>query len=92
MRQLVAKANVALTDNHQLSFIYRVEDGEAYDTKDYAVLDVSWRWQINDMVSFSLTGNNLLYGKHVEYGNTSETYTVVTFIEPSYLAQITATF
>ena len=92
MRQLVAKANVALIDNHQLSFIYRVEDGEAYDTKDYAVLDVSWRWQINDMVSFSLTGNNLLYGKHVEYGNTSEAYTVVTFIEPSYLAQITATF
>ena len=92
MRQLIAKANVAVMDKHNLSFIYRVEDGEAYNTKDYAVLDVSWRWQINDTVAFSLTGNNLLYGKHIEYGNSSEVYTVVTFIEPSYLAQITATF
>ncbi|MDN2663086.1 TonB-dependent siderophore receptor [Psychromonas sp. 14N.309.X.WAT.B.A12] len=92
MRQLIAKANITLTDNHHLSLTYRIEDGEAYDTKDYAVLDASWRWQINDTVTFSLTGNNLLYGKHIEYGNSSEAYTVVTFIEPSYLAQITAKF
>ncbi|MEG3755644.1 TonB-dependent receptor plug domain-containing protein [Psychromonas arctica] len=92
MRQLIAKANITLTEEHHLSLIYRVEDGEAYNTKDYAVLDVSWRWQINDTVSFSLSGNNLLYGKHIEYGNSSEAYTIVTYIEPSYLAQITAKF
>lgn len=92
MRQIMAKANFELTNDHQFSVIYRIEDGEAYDTRAYAVLDVSWRWQVNEMLTFSLTGNNLLYGKHIEYGNSGEAYTIATYIEPSYLAQITATF
>jgi len=92
LRQVLLKTHLSLTTNHSISAIYRIEDGEAYDTDNFSVLDLTWNWQITPSVKLSLTGNNLLYGKHLEYNNTNETYTVSTYIEPSYLAQITANF
>jgi iron complex outermembrane receptor protein len=92
LRHTIAKINYALTPQHSLFAAYRIEDGDAYATDDFSVLDLSWNWQITPLVKFSLTGNNLLYGKHLEYNNTTETYTVPSYIEKSYLAKVTVEF
>ncbi|WP_025565816.1 TonB-dependent receptor [Psychromonas sp. SP041] len=92
LRQVIVKSQYALNPEHSIAAIYRIESGEAYDTNDFSVLDLTWNWQITPSVAFSLTGNNLLYGKHLEYNNTNETYTVPTYIEPNYFAKITAKF
>ncbi|WP_298941690.1 TonB-dependent receptor [uncultured Psychromonas sp.] len=92
LRQIIVKTQYALNTEHSVAAIYRIESGEAYDTNDFSVLDLTWNWKITPSVSFSLTGNNLLYGKHLEYNNTNETYTVPTYIEPNYFAKITANF
>ena len=92
LRQIIAKTQYAVNSQHAISALYRIESGEAYDTADYSVLDLTWNWQITPTVAFSLTGTNLLYGKHVEYNNTNEAYTVPTYIEPSYFVKITAKF
>ncbi|WP_435234270.1 TonB-dependent receptor plug domain-containing protein [Psychromonas sp. PT13] len=90
--QVMAKADYALTPTHSLFAVYHIESGDAYETDDYSVLDLTWNWQISPAVSFSLTGNNLLYGSHLEYADTSQTYTVPTYIEPSYIARFTMEF
>ena len=92
LRQIIVKTQYALNAEHSIAAIYRIESGEAYDTNDFSVLDLTWNWQITPAVALSLTGNNLLYGKHLEYNNTNETYTVPTYIEPNYFAKITAKF
>jgi iron complex outermembrane receptor protein len=92
LNQIIAKSNFALTEQHDLFFVYRIEDGSGYDTKDFAVLDVTWNWQVSPSVTFSVSGNNLLYGKHIEYSNYNETYTVPTYIAPTYQAKIMAKF
>ncbi|WP_415230865.1 TonB-dependent receptor plug domain-containing protein [Psychromonas sp.] len=92
LRQIMAKMHFSITANHSLSAIYRIENGGAYETDDYSILDLSWNWKITPAATFTLTGNNLLYGKHLEYNNSSETYTVSTYTEPSYLVRITAEF
>ena len=92
LRQIIAKANYSITADHSLFAVYRIEDGEAYDTDDFSVLDLSWNWHITPSFAFSVTGNNLLYGKHLEYNNTNEGYTVPTYIEPNYIARLTVEF
>ena len=92
LRQVIVKLQYKLNPEHSIAAIYRIESGEAYDTADFSVLDLTWNWQITPVVALSLTGNNLLYGKHLEYNNTNETYTVPTYIEASYYAKITAKF
>ncbi|MFT6986789.1 MAG: iron complex outermembrane receptor protein [Psychromonas sp.] len=92
LRQIIAKTNFSLTANHSIFAVYRIEEGDAYGTDDYSVLDLSWNWQVTPSATLSLTGNNLLYGKHLQYNNSNETYTLSTYIEPSYVARITAEF
>lgn len=92
LRQLIAKTYFSLTSTHSFSAIYRLEGGDAYGTKDYGALDLSWHWQISPTVMLSVTGNNLLYGQHLEHANGDELFSIGTYIEPSYLAKITAKF
>lgn len=92
LSQLFLKSSVSITRNHYLFALYRIEAGTAYETSDYGSLDLSWSWLFNPTIAFTLTGNNLLAGKHVEYKNTDETYTVPTYIEQSIVARITANF
>jgi iron complex outermembrane receptor protein len=92
LRQVIGKVNYAITPKHSLFAMYHIENGEAYDTDDYSVLDISWNWKATSNVSLSLTGNNLLYGKHIEYNNTGEVFSVPTYIEPSYVARLTVEF
>ncbi|WP_338049765.1 TonB-dependent receptor [Psychromonas antarctica] len=92
LRQIISKINYSITADHSIFALYRIEDGDAYGTDSYSVLDLTWNWLISPVVALSLSGNNLLYSKHLEYNNTSETYTVATYIEPSYLAKITLKF
>lgn len=89
MSQFIVKANFAVTTAHTLSSVIRVENSDAYQTDNYSTLDLSWNWQVTPLVALSLTGNNLFYGKHIEYNNSSETYTVPTYIKPSYLVRLT---
>lgn len=92
LRQLIAKTNFSITNTHSFSAIYRIESGDAYSTDNFSVLDLSWNWQVSPSVMLSLTGNNLLYGRHLEHGSGDEIFTIGSFIEPSYLAKITAKF
>ena len=92
VRQAFLKGRVQLTDEHSFYSVFRVEDGEAYSTDDFTSLDLSWNWQIDPTYSFSLTGNNLLYSSHQEYANTSETFTIPTYIERSVVARVKAEF
>lgn len=92
MRQLMAKASFAVTAEHSLYSIFRYENSDAYDTGDYGTLDLSWHWQVLPSTGVSFTGNNLFYGKHLEYNNSSESYTVATYIEPSFVAKLTVEF
>lgn len=92
LRQFIFKANFALTPAHTFSSIFRNENSDAYGTDNYSTLDLSWNWQVASAVSLSLTGNNMLYSSHLEYNNTSESYTVATYIEPSYVARMIVDF
>jgi len=92
LRQIIAKTNFSLTDTHSFSAIYRIESGDAYSTDNFSVLDLSWNWQITPVIAFSLIGNNLLYGSHLQHGTGDQIFTVGSFVEPSYLAKITAKF
>jgi len=92
LRQLLAKVHYAITPAHSLFAAFRIEGGDAYDTNTYSVLDLNWKWQVSPAFAFSLAGNNLLYSKHLEYNNTDETYTIPTYIEPSYVVSVTAQF
>ncbi|WP_413702381.1 TonB-dependent receptor plug domain-containing protein [Psychromonas sp. KJ10-10] len=89
LRQFISKVNYVISDGHSLFAVYRVESGDAYDTDGFSVLDLNWNWQVSPSATVSLSGMNLLYGRHLEYNNTSETYTVATYIEPSYLIRLT---
>jgi len=92
LRQFIFKANFALTPEHIFSSIFRNENSDAYSTDNYSTLDLSWNWKVASAVSLSLTGNNMLYSSHLEYNNTSESYTVATYIEPSYVARMIVDF
>ncbi|PWI32183.1 ligand-gated channel protein [Vibrio albus] len=92
LQQIFLKGSVHLYDEHTLYAVFRVEDGEAYSTDDFSTLDLTWNWQIAQNYSFTLTGNNLFYGRHLEYSNTSESFTIPTYIEPSVVARIKAEF
>mgnify|MGYP003624594531 CR=1 FL=1 len=89
LRQFISKANYEISKNHSVFAVYRIENGEAYGTDGFSVLDLNWNWQLSPITSLSFSGMNLLYGRHLEYNNTSETYTVATYIEPSYLVRLT---
>ena len=92
LSQLFIKSSFALTSDHYLFALYRYEDGDAYQTNDFGVLDISWSWMIDPNWMFSLTGNNLLADDHLEYANTNETFTVPTYIEQSIAARISVSF
>ncbi|PJC87454.1 ligand-gated channel protein [Vibrio sp. HA2012] len=92
MKQIFMKSSVQVNAQHALYAVFRAEDGEAYSTDDFTSLDLSWNWQITPAYSFSLTGNNLLYGRHLEYANTSESFTIPTYIEPSVIVRLKAEF
>ncbi|MDV7103484.1 TonB-dependent receptor [Vibrio sp. TH_r3] len=92
LSQLFLKSSFALTPDHYLFALYRYEEGDAYQTNDFGVLDISWSWMLDPNWMFSLTGNNLLAGDHLEYANTNEAFTVPTYIEQSIAARISVSF
>jgi iron complex outermembrane receptor protein len=92
LRQIIAKASYSITKNHSIYALYRIENGDGYKTDDFSVLDLNWNWEVSPSATLSISGKNLLFGKHLEYNNTSETYTVATYIEPSLLARLTMKF
>jgi len=91
-RQLFAKANYTLFNGHSLFSTLRVENSNAYNTDNYAALDLTWNWQINQQWSTALSGKNLLASSHIEYGNTNETYTIPNYIDESFTFTIMTTF
>lgn len=92
LQQIFLKGSARINNAHTLYAVFRSEAGEAYRTDDFTSLDLSWNWQITPNYSFTLTGNNLLYGSHLEYANTSESFTVPTYIEQSVVARLKAEF
>lgn len=88
LSQLFFKISAAITSNQQIFALYRLERGDAYSTDDYGVVDVSWSWKLRSRTTLSITGNNLFGGDHLEYLNTSETFTIPTYIEPTVVARI----
>lgn len=90
--QWFAKVGWQVTKRHSLFGLYRSIDSNAYHADDYDVLDLSWAWQVHERALLSLTGKNLLAGKHVEYNNVSETFTVSNYIERSVVLRLSAEF
>ncbi|GDY25930.1 TonB-dependent receptor [Agarivorans sp. Toyoura001] len=91
-KQLFAKAGWQVFKQHSLFALFRSINSDAYRVDDYDVLDLSWNWQFKPSTQLSLSGKNLLAGSHVEYNNTSETFTVPNYIEPSVVIRLMAEF
>lgn len=91
-RQWFAKVGWQVAKRHALFGLFRSVKSDAYLADDYDALDLSWAWQVHDSAVLSLTGKNLLAGKHVEYNNGSETFTVANYIERSAVLRLIAEF
>jgi len=91
-RQWFAKFGWQVAKRHALFGLFRSIKSDAYHADDYDVLDLSWAWQVHDSAVLSLTGKNLLAGKHVEYNTGSETFTVANYIERSVVLRVIAEF
>ena len=92
VEQWLFKTSLQLSDAHSLFTTARWERGDAYSTDDYYALDVSWQWQISENLQFSATGNNLFISDRVEYANTRQLFVVPSFIEPSYVINLSYFF
>jgi len=92
VEQWLFKTSLQLSDAHSLFTTARWERGDSYSTDDYYALDVSWQWQISENLQFSATGNNLFISDRVEYANTRQLFVVPSFIEPSYVINLSYFF
>ncbi|WP_445777593.1 TonB-dependent receptor plug domain-containing protein [Shewanella sp.] len=91
-RQLFAKSNLALFDDHRLFASIRVENSNAYNVDNYTALDLTWQWAFHQNWSVAVMGKNLFAGSHIEYNNTRETYTLPNYIDESVTFKLTAKF
>ncbi|GAA58390.1 iron complex outermembrane recepter protein [Pseudoalteromonas sp. BSi20652] len=90
-RQIFTKVNYSLED-HNIFATLRVENSDAYVSDNYTTLDLTWNYQITPTWSTAFSGKNLFAGSHIEYANTSETYTLPNYIDESISFSITANF
>ncbi|WP_221076828.1 TonB-dependent receptor plug domain-containing protein [Agarivorans aestuarii] len=91
-KQIFAKTGWQPFKKHSFFALFRSINSDAYSVDDYNALDLSWAWQLMPHSSLSLTGKNLLAGSHLEYNNTSETFTVPNYIEQSVVLRFMAEF
>jgi iron complex outermembrane receptor protein len=91
-KQFFAKTGWQPYKKHSFFALFRSINSDAYSVDDYDALDLSWAWQLMPHSSLSLTGKNLLAGSHLEYNNTSETFTVPNYIEQSVVLRFMAEF
>lgn len=79
--------------NEKLSLntsLYYVGEMNQNNTGDYVRVDMNLGWKVNDGMQFNLVGQNLLEGRHREYG--SSTGINATEIERSVFAKLTWQF
>ena len=91
-RQLFAKVSYNFLNDHNIYATVRAENSDAYNTDNYTALDISWNWQLNSKWSVALSGKNVFAGSHIEYANTSETYTLPNYIDECFTFTISANF
>ncbi|GGQ35209.1 TonB-dependent receptor plug domain-containing protein [Shewanella litoralis] len=91
-RQLFAKTDIQLFEDHRLFASLRVENSDAYDTDNYTVLDLTWQWAFHPNWSAAVMGKNLFASSHIEYNNTRETFTLPNYIDESVTFTLTAKF
>ncbi|UPW20233.1 TonB-dependent receptor [Agarivorans sp. TSD2052] len=91
-QQFFAKLGWQVFEQHSLFGLYRSIHSNAYNTSNYDALDLTWNWQLIPSTVVSLSAKNLLAGSHLEYYNTSETFTLPNHIEPSVLFRVSAEF
>jgi iron complex outermembrane receptor protein len=91
-RQLFAKADYSPFTNHTVLATIRIENSNAYNTNNYAALDITWTWLVDSHWSVGLTGKNLFAGSHLEFNNVSETYTIPNYIDENFALTISANF
>jgi iron complex outermembrane receptor protein len=91
-RQLFAKTDIELFDNHRLFASIRVENSNAYDVDNYTALDLTWQWAFHQNWSAAIMGKNLFAGSHIEYSNTGETFTLPNYIDESVTFKLIAKF
>ncbi|MCC4833716.1 TonB-dependent receptor [Shewanella sp. 10N.7] len=91
-RQIFAKADIHVFDNHNIFASVRVENSDAYQSENYTLLDLTWSWALTPDWAVSVTGKNLFAGSHLEYANRQETYTIPNYIDESVLFKVTANF
>ncbi|WP_432452690.1 TonB-dependent receptor plug domain-containing protein [Agarivorans sp. QJM3NY_29] len=91
-RQFFVKAGWQLFKQHSLFGLFRSLRSDAYRTDNFDALDVTWHWQFSPQTGLSLSGKNLLAGEHLEYRNTSETYTQPHYIDKTVVLRLSAEF
>lgn len=92
LKKWLLKTSVELSDNQTLTLVGHYQNGEAYSVDSHYGLDLSWNWQASQMARLNLTVNNLLHGDKLEYANSSETYIIPTYVEPSFSAKLHVLF
>ena len=91
-RQLFTKLNYNIFTEHTLLATLRIENSNAYDTDSYAALDFSWNWQIRPQWTLALSSKNLFADTHLEFNNSSESYTIPTYIDKSIAFTVSTEF
>jgi iron complex outermembrane receptor protein len=69
-RQIFLRSSVGVSRHMELDASFRsVGSISNQNVPAYSELDVRWAWQPNPRLEFSVVGQNLLHGKHVEFGS-----------------------
>ena len=91
-RQLYLKGSVQLNAQHALFAQLRHESGQSFFTKDHSLLRLNCLWKVTPNLSFSTTGQSLLFGSHLEFGNVRDSFAVATFDDHSVELRATLSF
>jgi iron complex outermembrane receptor protein len=69
-RQVFLRSSVGFSRHMELAASFRsVGSISNQSVPAYSELDVRWAWQPNPRLEFSVVGQNLLHGRHVEFGS-----------------------
>ncbi|WP_289020822.1 TonB-dependent receptor [Desulfobacter postgatei] len=98
--QISLQGDFAITKNMQLNLWFRYVDemdalyvfdtGKTYEVDSYLTMDVRFAWQILPDLEFSVVGQNLLRGDHVEF--VQESFSAPVEVGPSAYCKLTYRF
>ena len=91
-QQLMLKTSYQPRSDIAIHSTLRRETGNLYHTEDFTVLDLAMNWQVSNSITVSAATKNLLFGAHLEYSNTAETFTEPSHVDQQYQLGLAMTF